>query len=478
MVAAWIAKGLPGWHRAYFAGLGALFLFLGYDELSWLHEQNEAAYRLLYTTLGALVVAATLYIIRRYRLRGAGWHLLFTAGFGIMALGGMGVDQLGYRGLSLFLPELEIYHAMALEEMLELFGAWVVLLATLGNLDANKPPSDATARRLLNALSALTAVLLLALVLRNPYLRSYASELWRDLGNSVEFALRAEKKSASYEGGVTLAAFHLRQSARGLGFAPILTSDSPDAFTRLGYSLHLVDQATGDSMASVDTYLNRESAWRWLPGDEQLPESHIDETWAEIAYAPDMPRNRALWLVLTLWRDDANAYIRQQIRSSELALLDDTQAIVDEFALPAAAIDAPDRPPLARFENGFILQAADIPDIASVGESLSIRFHWRSETADKGEYIQFLHLRHEDSGFKWGHDQPPLGARLPTRLWREGLYDSETWHAPLPADLPQGSYALYTGLYRADNNERLAVHDASDAPLVDHILPLGGLTLE
>jgi len=92
--------------------------------------------------------------------------------------------------------------------------------------------------------------------------------------------------------------------------------------------------------------------------------------------------------------------------------------------------------------------------------------------------VQFLHLRHEDSGAWWGYDQQPLGARLPSRLWYDGLFDSETWEIPVPAELAPGVYAVYTGLYRSSDQERLPATDADGRPFVNGRIPLGRLSLE
>ena len=476
LLKAWLSSQLPAWHRSYFVGIGALFLFLGLDEASYLHEQNEAAYRLLYTMLGGAAVAATLYIARHDRMRIVRWYLLLLVGLAVMALGGMVVDRLGYANLALFLPDFESLHARALEEMLEHFGQWLFLLGMLGILDSDSLAQGSWARKLLNTLSALAAVLLFALLLRNPYLRDFTSDLARDLGNSLEFMLLTEKKSIVIEEDLTMAAFRLQRRADGISFEPVLTSPNWRVFSKLGFSLQLLDQATGESAAGTDKLVDRRTGWHWLFGDAPALQTFIYGTWAELDFPADLPRNRAYWIVLTFWRAVDDSYNRTGIYASDLPLLGKTQVILDEFALPAA-LSLVDAAPLARFDNGLILQSYDIAS-ASPGTILSIRFYWASETADHDDYTQFLHLRHDDSGYRWGYDQPPLGARLPTRLWEKGLADSETWHIPLPDDLPLGRYSLYTGLYRAEDMQRLHVRDATGIPLIDQILLLGSLALE
>ena len=102
---------------------------------------------------------------------------------------------------------------------------------------------------------------------------------------------------------------------------------------------------------------------------------------------------------------------------------------------------------------------------------------WRAEAAARDDWIQFLHLGHEPSGEWFVYDQQPLGIRLPTRLWYKGLADSESWSVPLPSDLQPGRYAVFTGLYRASDKERLSARDASGEPFLDARVPLGSLVV-
>ena len=84
----------------------------------------------------------------------------------------------------------------------------------------------------------------------------------------------------------------------------------------------------------------------------------------------------------------------------------------------------------------------------------------------------------EESGFFWNHDQPPLGMRLPTRLWYAGLADRETWQSTLPADMPTGRYQLYTGLYRLSDLARMTVYDEFGESLPEARLPLGFIEIQ
>ena len=80
---------------------------------------------------------------------------------------------------------------------------------------------------------------------------------------------------------------------------------------------------------------------------------------------------------------------------------------------------------------------------------MRISFTWHSDVNWQEDLVQFLHFGFENSGDWWVYDRPPLGPRLPTRLWYSGLADSEAWEVPLPPDLAPGRYEVFTGLYRS-----------------------------
>ena len=135
-------------------------------------------------------------------------------------------------------------------------------------------------------------------------------------------------------------------------------------------------------------------------------------------------------------------------------------------------------PPRAVFDNDLALDAVDLPERTRAGDSFSIAFGWRAGKEGAEDYAQFLHFVHQETGAWWGYDQQPLGARLPTRLWYEGLADVERWEVPLPPDLAPGRYDLFTGLYRLSDLEPLPASDGEGAPITDSRVPLGSVTVE
>ena len=135
----------------------------------------------------------------------------------------------------------------------------------------------------------------------------------------------------------------------------------------------------------------------------------------KVEIPPQAPANRALWVVLTLWREKDGEYVLQEILASDHRLLSDTQVILDELIIPSPSASS-SADALAVFDNGFTLDAVDLPEYARAGEALSLPFAWLSEEQGREDYIQFLHLGHQESGTWWVYDQQPLGPRLPTPL--------------------------------------------------------------
>ena len=241
----------------------------------------------------------------------------------------------------------------------------------------------------------------------------------------------------------------------------------------LGYSIRLVDQVSGDSVASRDTSVNHDRTFKLF--SERFIRVYVQEI--EIDIPPQTPVNRALWVVLTLWRDLAGEFAPEQVISSDRQLLDESQVVLGEIVLPAATVRSRTFP-VAEFDNGFSLDAVDMPESATPGETLAIRFTWYAVKPGREDHVQFLHLGHEASGNWFVFDQQPLGSRLPTRLWYGGLADSETWQVLLPVELATGRYTVFTGLYRTRDQERVPSNNSDGTPWLEARVPLGILTIE
>ena len=459
LVTAWLAKVRSAWQRFYLVAIGLVFLFLAWDEYFKVHEgiPNWERY---YAALGAVVAAATVAVAIRSPRRMQIWRLCLLTG---LAMSGVGAiffellppicDNLGFLRLD------KCLYFFWFEEMLEFLGIWLALVALLGHFSDAVPTPKPRIRRLLYAMPALWILLL--------FLNSLIPRL--------ELRLLAQPASVQFETGIHLYGYHIGNAGGGGGeLVQLYASGRPWNYIFHGYSVHLVDQISGESIASRDEWADRRHGF-WLFGPDYMS---IYRQSMELEIPPQAAANRALWLVLALWRKQSDEFVFQKVLASDLQLLNETQVVLDELILPAVSTAAPPATPIALFNNGFTLDAVDLPERAQPGETLTIPFTWRSDVAGDEDHVQFLHFGHEESGAWWVHDQQPLGPRLPTRLWYNGLADSEIWQVPLPADLAPGRYAIYTGLYRARDLERLPASSADGRPWPDARVPLGSLMIE
>ena len=453
VAAAWLDRERRPWQRVYMLGVGLVFLMLARDEYFVEHEFTVGWVRNI-ALLGAALVAATLVVAWRSPPSQRVWHVCLLAGLATAAAGGLLIET--QCGDASFMAIISCSDHFLLEEPLEFLGVWLALVAMLGHLAQAAPLP-----RIQRALYIIPALWLILLI----------------QGNAVHSVAR-------YAGGSELAAVEFESDARLLGFLLennkthinlFLSPGRWDYLGRnlsgLGYSIHLVDQANGESSQSRDR-ITHDRHFLLTPGY-----TPVYRQWLEIKRPAAAKTNRAMWIVLSLWRDEGGQYRPLEIQSSDLELLDDTQVVLGEKVWRSSSTAAaPD--PLAIFDNGFALDAWKAPETARAGKALTLEFSWRSDADGREDHAQFLHLGHAESGEWQVYDQAPLGTRLPTRLWYKGLADSETWQVPLPADLAPGRYAIFSGLYRTRDRERIPARAPEGEYFQDARVPLGSLVIE
>ena len=476
LLTAWLARQLPAWRRLYLMSLALIFFGLAREELIQTRQlMLGQEWVLYYATLGVAIAVATVLVAAKSPRRDRKWHICLLAGFATGMAGALLIEQFRFPEICTtlgFMSEAGGCQIFALEEALEFLGVWLTLVAMLGFF-SDAPPRFLV-RLFLYVFPPLTFV---ALILVLPPPHHGFQDIRREFSEIVfSFPLRFENKflvqpiSVEYESDVKLQAYRIDHGDRSLDLQFFASAANWHDFSGLGYSLHLVDQVSGKSVLGLDEAASRLHGFR-------LDRSNLYRQRMILGIPPQTPANRAYWVVLTLWREDGDQFARQKVVSSDLRLLNDTQIVLADFVIPSES--APVSPKaLATFEGAFTLGMVNLPDRVHPAETLVISFNWRAENEGKQDYMQFLHLIHEASGELRAFDQPPLGARLPTRLWYSGLADSETWQIPLPADLTPGRYQVWTGLYRASDLARLPAVDADGAPYPDARVPLGYVMIE
>ena len=456
LAAAWLVRKNKNRYWLYLLFMGLTFLYLGTDEfLSW--KSPIQNWKVRYAVFGAAIVLATAIVARRLPRLIRIWLGWLLTGLAITAAGGIVFDLIPWFCDGIGAIQLDgCLPTSYVEEALEFIGIWLMLVAALGLLSENAPISPPVIRFVIFVMPAawLLSLIILALIPR------------------LELLVMSEPADVQFENNISLHGYRVDElSDRTV--LQLYASAKQKEIIGQGFSIHFVDQVTGETVASRNKWADyRHIIWIMGPDFDQIYRLQM-----EINIPPDAPTNRALWLVLTTWRKQRGEFQSQRVLSSDHRLLNETQIVLEELALPAGS-PADIGVPLATFDGSFTLGEVDLPQRARAGEPLNISFSWRADAAGSDEYVQFLHLGHIDSGEWWVYDQQPLGARLPTRLWYSGLADSEIWAAPLPADLASGEYAVFTGLYRLSDQERLPVTGKDGIPIVDARAPLGFLTLE
>ena len=199
LLTAWLAQSRPTSLRLYLLGIVPVFLFLAWDEYHLIHDAL-LHWETYYITLGVIVAAATAVIAlcspRRIRI----WHLCFLTGLAISGVGALGIEQLRHQDLcgSLGFMRLEgCLEAHDFEEIFELLGIWLALVAMLGHFSEVEPTPPPRVRRILYALPALWVLLL--------FLSSLTAR--------AEFQLLSRPASVQFESDVVLTWLPHRQTA-------------------------------------------------------------------------------------------------------------------------------------------------------------------------------------------------------------------------------------------------------------------------
>lgn len=466
--AAWVYREGAVVHRLFLAALAVLFIVLGLEEFfAWKESITETAWRTNYAILGAAVFIATTWITARTPKEERAPLAILLIGLSLLAIGGGFIDMLPEICGDLGILRLDgcFYFYRSPEEIVEILGAWVVLLALLCRLSRGASPLS---RRGWWLLHLFPLVWILLLIRYSPV-------------SSFEVQPPAQSASVRFESNAQLHGFQI--DGRGLPAIAFMYLPYNIDISQLGFSVHLVDQVSGDSVASRELYAHRRYAvWPGGRGYEPVYAQAID-----LHMTVTAPVNRALWIVLTHWREIGGQFLPQAAVASDLRLLNETQVVLGELALKAEPTRSTSSQ-LAIFENGFALNQVQLPARAQPGSTVNVSFAWETSVGGSEDFSQFLHFvpvsppeagdaNASENSQWWGFDQLPLGARLPTRLWYSGMQDSEIWQVPIPADVAAGNYTLYTGLYRLSDLGRLAASDPAGKPFPDDRVPIAFLTI-
>lgn len=314
---AWLLRARSSRQSLYLLAAGLTFLFLALDEYYALHEQLPN-WKRYYAALGAMLVFAALLVARRLPKSARIWYACFSFGVAMAGSGAVFIELMPVSCGAMGILHLEGCIDFALwEESFEFLGVWLAMLAMLGSF-TDAMPTPKPRMRHLRIVAPFVWILSLAL---------------NSLIPGLESQLLAQPASIAYEMSVRLRGYHIDSAA---GQVRLYIASKRGKLEGLGYTLDLVDPDKGEVLASHSQLAAPHSRyWMLKPGALLLYPQ-----WSPIEWPDLPPPPRTLLLVLTLWRKEAETQAPLPVVSSDHPLLSDTEVVLAEYVVPAAA--APD----------------------------------------------------------------------------------------------------------------------------------------
>ncbi len=328
LLVAWFSRAQSKWQALCFVGLALLFFFLASDEF---HEHRSiirampggvAVMYVLYVSLGAVVIGgAALLTVTSPRSKRI-WPICFALGLALGGAGSLGLDTylLGSESSCRLLDlwnndECKLY---MVEESLEKLGIWLTLVAVLGQLAVVSPSPRLFVRLAIYAMPLLALGILIA---------SFPPLHHRIKGLPLElhFLYRTQRINVEYA-EVDLRGYRIDFHDDSLDVILVAVVTDWHEYSDWGYSLHLVDQLTGESVAGTNRAGRRKDSFK-------IGKHHLYRQRFNVQIPTGTERDRALWVVLTSWREEDGAFIKQKVISTELQVWNESQVILGELTI-------------------------------------------------------------------------------------------------------------------------------------------------
>ena len=309
LVTAWLARARPAWQRLCLVVIGLVFLFIGSVEYFIIYpigtDPTHTQQHRDLAALGVTIAAATIAVAVRSPRRTWIWHLCLLAG---MTIGMMGIVLDGGLSDSCVLCK----HLQQIEEPFELVGIWITLTAMLGLFSDAAPRPKPRVRRFLYALPALWLLLVF---------------IHSSIIIPLELRHLAQPASVQFETGLTLHGYRLGNREGTVNILFYVSGKARDYGNLHSWSLHLVDQISGEAVVSYFQQAHTPSGFPLFgPDYESIYRNQID-----IKISPQISDKRALSVALAVWRKKGGEYVHQRIIASDHPLLDDTRVVLGEL---------------------------------------------------------------------------------------------------------------------------------------------------
>lgn len=177
------------------------------------------------------------------------------------------------------------------------------------------------------------------------------------------------------------------------------------------------------------------------------------------------------WFVVDGWRLAARYdldFVRTVVEQMDVAyeaqgvrvlLADGYQPLAEPETSKAAQVNFGDRIQLVGYELSH--------DSLDPDDDLRVTLYWEALNSLDEEYTVFLHLRGRDGALAAQSDSPPLENLYPTYYWAPGEPVPDPRVLSVPAEVGPGIYRLEVGLYRSQDQRRLAVMGEQGSPGMD-----------
>jgi len=308
LMTAWLARAAPAWRRLYLIAIAAVFLILAWDEYFKLHEQM-LHWKRYYAALGIGIALSTIIVALRSPRRMWKWRLCLVAGLATSGTGAILLEELPLICGDLGWMRLNGCLAFDVwEECLEFIGVWLALAAMLGGI-ADLAPNPRP--RVQTTLIAFPALWLIPLIIYTGI-------------PQFERHFLATSASTDFEYGLRLHGYHIDGSAES-SHIRLYVSAKRGIYADIGYSVQLVDQISGEMVASASEKADPSLGfWMLPPGASPLYRHTMD-----LFFPPDTDSNRPLWITLSLWREREAGRALLRIIDSDRKQLTETKVILE-----------------------------------------------------------------------------------------------------------------------------------------------------
>lgn len=168
-----------------------------------------------------------------------------------------------------------------------------------------------------------------------------------------------------------------------------------------------------------------------------------------------------LWAEATIVVDRFGVRLKEEIDAPVLALaqarLVGEQAAANVGSVKVAPMNwpAPPESTVAELGDGILLGDVSVSHAKRVpGDNLSLSVTWQVSASPEANLTTLVHLGEAGAPPVATGDSPPLSGSYPTSVWAEGEVIRDSYRLVIPADLPDGRYPVWIGMYDSNTPER------------------------